>query len=99
MRICCCYLVLDLLDYASRHASTHNRVLYAPELVPVLARRQLAARAGSALVYLVSTYCIITSLWNVCAVVAVGIARADVQHWRLPFCDVRDAYSIRRFWR
>ncbi len=110
-QFCFCYFVLDLFDLAGRISHRANGVpdlikaLFAPELVPLLARAggrvtaaQLAVRVASTCAGLLGTYSLINGVWSLYAVAAVGILGADVRRWPLIFGRVPDAYTLRRFW-
>ena len=97
-----CYLTLDLLTL--KPSTEETAVIFSAANVPVLDRNNLSVekliiRAASSLAFWTSLYCIIELYMSSVALIAVGTGLSEVKYWPPGYGSLRDAYTIRRFWR
>lgn len=103
IKIVACYIVLDTLSLGA-DAETDMKH-FAPQHVPLLSRlsevsaEELATRLFSTLVTGIAICCSQEGLQSLLAFAAVGVGISGVGSWRPRFGSLRDAYSIRRFWK
>lgn len=103
IKVVACYLVLDTLGLGA-DAETDMKY-FAPQHVPLLSRlsevsaEEVATRFLSTLVTGIAICCSQEGLQSLFALAAVGVGISDVGSWRPRFGSLRDAYTIRRFWK
>lgn len=98
-----CYLSLDLSSLGMQ--PEQNPILYSSERVHLLARlrdislEELLIRALTSVGVCASMYCLLRLYQDVVSFIGVVSRHDDVKSWRPAFGPLREAYSIRRFWR
>ena len=98
-----CYLFLDLSSLGMQPEK--NPILYSSERVHLFSRlgdisgEELLSRAGTSVGVWASMYCMLTLYQDVVSFVGVLSHCDDVKSWRPAFGPLKEAYSMRRFWR
>ena len=98
-----CYLFLDLSGLGMQPDRNPN--LYSSERVHLLtrfgdiSREELLIRTLTSLSVWASMYCIVMLYQDISAFVCVISRLNEVKSWRPAFGPLKEAYSIRRFWR
>ncbi len=98
-----CYLVLDLFGLFSD--PTTNAASFSPEMIPFFARldqvssQEVIRRLVTTLGVGFGVYCVELGVHSIVAFLDVGLGISEVQQWRPLFGSLKDAYTVRRFWR
>ena len=98
-----CYLFLDLSSLGMQPEK--NPILYSSERVPLFARlgdisrEELLMRTGTSVGVWASMYCMLTLYQDIASFTCVMSDCDDVKSWRPAFGPLKEAYSMRRFWR
>ena len=98
-----CYLFIDLSSHGTQ--PDQNPILYSSQNVPFFARlheiscEELVIRIITTIGMWTATYCLVKLYQDVSAFVCVISGLNDVRSWRPAYGSLREAYSLRRFWR
>jgi hypothetical protein len=84
---------------------TTNAASFSPEMIPFFARldqvssQEVIRRLVTTLGVGFGVYCVELGVHSIVAFLDVGLGISEVQQWRPLFGSLKDAYTVRRFWR
>ena len=100
-----CYLVLDVLATMGKANVYKNVKIYSLHLAPFFRRldqvttEQLIVRTIATAAWWINIYCLLDSFRSIVAILCVAMRLTPVTAWRPWFGPMREAYTLRRFWR
>ena len=103
IKLVACYIMLDIFGLGADaevnvKSFSPQRTLFFRRLSEI-SGEEISTRFATTLGIGISIYCFQDGLQSLLALMAVSMGISDVRSWRARFGSLRDAYTIRRFWR
>lgn len=103
IKLVACYIVLDIVGLGADaevnvKSFSPQQTLFFRRLSEI-SEEEIATRVLTTLGTGITIYCFQDGLQSLFALTAVSMGISDVESWRPRFGSLRDAYTIRRFWR